>query len=145
MILYDNFKTNARGHLEIGGCDAAELAEKYGTPLYVMDENKIRENCRAYKNAARKYFDEAEIAFASKCLSFKEIYRIVESEGLWTDIVSLGELETAKAAGFNLSNAYFHGNNKTDFSGSAVFGIPCEITGNRAKQRNDTPTYYNPA
>ena len=116
MILYDNFRINSRGNLEIGGCDAAGLAEKYGTPLYVMDENKLRENCRAYKNALIKYFGEnnAEIAFASKCLSFKEIYRIVESEGFYTDIVSPGELFTAKAAGFNLEKAYFHGNNKTD-------------------------------
>ena len=115
-VLYEHFKINSRGRLETGGCDAVELAEKYGTPLYVMDENKIRENCRAYRNAAQKYFggNGAEIAFASKCLSFKEIYRIVASEGLHTDIVSLGELFTAKAAGFDLSKTYFHGNNKTD-------------------------------
>ena len=117
MVLYEHFKINANGHLEIGGCDAAELAAKYGTPLYVLDENKIRENCRAYKTAAQKYFGEngAQIAFASKCLSFKEIYRIMSNEGLHTDIVSLGELFTAKAAGFDLRNTYFHGNNKTDF------------------------------
>lgn len=117
MALYEHFRVNSRGHLEIGGCDAVELAGEYGTPLFVLDEKKIRENCRIYKDAARKYFGEncAEIAFASKCLSFKEIYRIVSSEKLHTDIVSLGELFTAKAAGFDLEKAYFHGNNKTDF------------------------------
>ena len=117
MILYEHFKINSKGHLEIGGCDSVELVEKYGTPLYVLDENKIRENCRAYKNAVKKYFGEngGEIAFASKSLSFKGIYKIIADENLWTDIVSPGELQTAKEAGFPLENAYFHGNNKTDW------------------------------
>jgi len=117
MILYDNFQINAKGHLEIGGCDAVELAEKYGTPLYVMDETRLRKNCRAYKDAIKKYLGEdgGDVAFASKALSFKGIYRIIADENLCTDIVSPGELETAKAAGFPLEKAYFHGNNKTDF------------------------------
>jgi len=117
MVLYDNFQINSKGHLEISGCDAVKLVEKYGTPLYVMDEAKIRQNCRAYKNAVEKYFgkDKGEIAFASKALSFKGIYRIIADENLCTDIVSPGELETAKAAGFPLEKAFFHGNNKTDF------------------------------
>ena len=117
MILYENFKINSKGHLEIGGCDAHDLAETYGTPLYVMDENRLRQNCRAYKNAVKKYFGEdgGDIAFASKALSFLGIYRIIDEERLSTDIVSPGELETVKAAGFPLSKAYFHGNNKTDF------------------------------
>jgi diaminopimelate decarboxylase len=117
MILYEHFKINSKGNLEIGGCDSIELAEKYGTPLYVLDENQIRKNCRAYKNAINKYFGEngGEVAFASKALSFKGIYRIITEEGLFTDIVSSGELETVKAAGFPLEKAYYHGNNKTDF------------------------------
>jgi len=116
MLLYDNFKINSKGRLEIGGCDSVELVEKYGTPLYVLDENQLRKNCRAYKNAVEKYFgkDGGEVAFASKALSFKGIYRIINDEGLSTDIVSSGELETVKAAGFPLEKAYFHGNNKTD-------------------------------
>jgi len=116
MILYDNFQINSKGHLEIGGCDAVELAEKYGTPLYVLDENQIRKNCRAYKNAIKKYFgkNSGEVAFASKALSFKGIYRIISEEGLYTDIVSSGELETVKAAGFPLEKSFYHGNNKTD-------------------------------
>lgn len=116
MILYDNFQVNEAGRLEIGGCDCEKLAEKYGTPLYVIDENKVRQNCRAYKNAADKYFrGGGEIAFASKALSFKGIYKIIREEGLFTDVVSPGELETVKAAGFPLERAYYHGNNKTDF------------------------------
>ena len=117
MILYDNFQINSKGHLTIGGCDAAELAEKYGTPLYVVDENQVRKNCRAYKNAVNKYFGEnnADIAFASKAMSFKGIYRIIADERLWADVVSAGEIETVKAAGFPLEKAYYHGNNKTDY------------------------------
>ena len=116
MVLYEHFKINSKGHLEIGGCDAAELAEKYGTPLYVLDEGQIRNNIRVYKNAVKKYFGEngGDIAFASKALSFKGIYKIIEEEGACTDIVSPGEMATVKAAGFPLSKAYFHGNNKTD-------------------------------
>ena len=117
MVLYDNLQINEKGHLEIGGCDCEKLAEKYGTPLYVMDETQIRRNCRAYKNAVKKYFGEegGDVAFASKALSLVGIYRIMQEEGLWTDIVSPGELETVKAAGFPLEKAYYHGNNKTDF------------------------------
>ena len=117
MILYEHFKTNSKGHLEIGGCDSVELVEKYGTPLYVLDENQIRRNIRAYKNASKNYFGEngGDIAFASKSLSFKGIYRIIADENICTDIVSPGEMATVKAAGFPLEKAYFHGNNKTDF------------------------------
>ena len=116
MILHENFQINEKGRLEIGGCDSVELAKQYGTPLYVMDEDKIRQNCRAYKNAAKKYFKGGgDIAFASKALSFKGIYKIIREEGLCTDVVSPGELETVKAANFPLEKAYYHGNNKTDF------------------------------
>jgi len=127
MILYDHFQVNSKGHLEIGGCDSVELVREYGTPLYVMDENQIRKNCRAYKNAIKKYFGEngGGVAFASKSLSFKGIYKIINDEGLWTDIVSSGELDTAKAVGFPLEKAYFHGNNKTYYD--KAFGIKNNI------------------
>ena len=116
MTPCENFRTNPKGHLEIGGCDCADLAAQYGTPLYVMDEDQIRRNCRAYKNAVNKYFGEngGDIAFASKALSFVGIYRIIAQEGLCTDVVSPGELATIKAAGFPPEKAYYHGNNKTD-------------------------------
>jgi diaminopimelate decarboxylase len=114
MVLYDHFKINSKGNLEIGGCDCAMLAEEYGTPLYVLDENIIRQNIRSYKNAVKKYLGEhgGEIAFASKALSFKGIYTIINEEGICTDVVSPGEIATVKAAGFPLEKAYFHGNNK---------------------------------
>ncbi len=99
--------------LHIGGCNAVELAEKYGTPLYVMDESYIRRMCRTYIRALKRYGD-AKVLFASKALSTKAIYKIVGEEGLGADVVSAGELHTALAGGMPASKIYFHGNNKTD-------------------------------
>lgn len=114
-MLYSNLSVNNKGHLEIAGHDTVELAEKYGTALYVMDEDKLRENCRVYVDSMKKYFGEDSMPlYASKALCFTEIYRIVSSCGMGTDIVSSGELYTAIKAGFPLEKAYFHGNNKTD-------------------------------
>ena len=99
-----------------------DLAKKYGTPLYLMDENRIRENVHAYKSAFKKYFnDDALMLYASKACSFKYIYEIMKDENVGIDLVSSGELYTAKAAGFDLSKAYFHSNNKTDFD--IAYGI----------------------
>lgn len=114
-MLYSNLSVNNKGHLEIAGHDTVELAAKYGTALYVMDEDKLRENCRVYVDSMKKYFGEDSMPlYASKALCFTEIYRIVSSCGMGTDIVSSGELYTAIKAGFPLEKAYFHGNNKTD-------------------------------
>lgn len=115
MILHDNFDINNKDHLTISGLDSVDIVAEYGTPLYILDENKIRENCKMYKNSVEKYFgSKGKVLFASKSLSFKEIYKIMKSESMDIDIVSPGELVTAEAAGFPLEKAYFHGNNKTD-------------------------------
>ncbi len=114
-LLYPNLSVNEKGHLEIAGCDAAELAAEFGTPLYVLDENRVRENCRVYTRGMREHFGGASVPlYASKALSFKGIYRLAEEEGLSVDVVSPGELYTALAAGFPAGRIYFHGNNKTD-------------------------------
>lgn len=105
---------NNAGHLTIGGCDAVELAEQYGTPVYVMDEDYIRENCRIYTGAVEKYYHgNGRILYASKAFSCKHIYRIVNEENMGVDVVSGGELYTALKAGFPAERIYFHGNNKT--------------------------------
>ncbi len=115
MILHRHFDINEKGHLTVGGADSVELAKKYGTPLYVLDENVIREQCRTYISAAKKYFGaDALPLYASKALCFTEIYRIAAEEGMGIDCVSGGELYTAKRAGFPAERIYFHGNNKTD-------------------------------
>ena len=115
-ILHSNVTVGENGHLYFAGTDTVPLAEKYGTPLFLIDDERIRERCREYKIAMKKYFGEDALPlFASKALSFKEIYRIMASEGMGTDIVSSGELFTAVSAGFPMERAFFHGNNKTDF------------------------------
>lgn len=121
-MLHKNLGINEKDHLTIAGCDTVSLAEKYGTPLMVMDEERIRRNCRIYKDAMKKYFGEGSYPlFASKAFSCKYIYRIAREEKIGIDIVSPGELYTALAAGFDVSNSFFHGNNKTDED--IVYGI----------------------
>lgn len=113
-MLTNRFGVNERGHLTLGGADTVELAERFGTPLYVFDENDIRNNCKEFKNAFHKHYEgSAKVYFASKAFSCKEMYRLVDSEGLCADVVSGGELYTALAAGFPAEKIGFHGNNKT--------------------------------
>lgn len=101
--------------LYFGGKSTKELASKYKTPLYVMDENKIRSNCKTYVNALNTYFGNgAKALFASKACSFKKIYEIVASENMGADVVSAGELYTAIKTGVNPQDLYFHSNSKTD-------------------------------
>ncbi|MDO5123463.1 MAG: diaminopimelate decarboxylase [Eubacteriales bacterium] len=105
---------NNEGQLIIGGCSAKELAEAYGTPLYVMNETVIRNNMRAYKEAFDKYYGgNGRAYFASKAFCTLEMCRIAKSEGLGLDVVSGGELYTAMKAGFPAEIINFHGNNKT--------------------------------
>ena len=111
----DNITINEDGHIALAGVDTVLLAEKYKTPLYLMDEDRIRRNCRIYKAAFEKNFREgSRPLFASKACSFAGIYEIMQEEGLGIDLVSCGEMFTAFKAGFDLRAAYFHGNNKTD-------------------------------
>lgn len=114
MFVCESLKVNPNGNLEIGGCDCVALAQKYGTPLYVMDEEMIRKNCRTYKNSIEKHYDgNGLVLYASKAFSCKAIYRIAKEEGLGIDVVSGGELYTALSVGFPVEKIYFHGNNKT--------------------------------
>ena len=115
-FICDNINVTENGqHLTFAGQDVTELAKKYGTPLYLLDENKIREKCRIYQNAFKKYFPEGSVPlYASKANSFSYMYKIMTDEGMATDVVSGGEIFTAINAGYDLKNAFFHSNNKTD-------------------------------
>lgn len=114
-FVMDSCSVNEKGHLTLQGLDTVELAEKYGTPLMLMDENKIRSTCRIYKKAITENFGEGSLPlFASKALSFKGIYKIIAEEGLGSDAVSSGELYTMHASGFDMAKVVFHGNNKTE-------------------------------
>ena len=125
-MLHDNLSINKEGHLCFAGLDTVALAKKYGTPLFLIDEDRIRHNARTYINAMRKYFGgDSGPLLASKALCFSEIYRIAASEGMRTDIVSPGELYIANKAGFPMERAFFHGNNKTDED--IAYAIECKI------------------
>lgn len=115
-MLYPNLSVNPDGHLTIGGHDTTALADQYGTPLMVLDEAVIRGRCRQYREAlaAAPFPAGSRPLYASKALCFRQIYPIIQSEGLGADVASCGELHTAFAAGFPMEQVYFHGNNKTD-------------------------------
>ena len=114
-MLYDNLSVNEQGHLTIGGLDTVDLADRFGAPLYVLDEDQVRANCRTYVQALGQYMPEGSYPlFAGKALCFKGLYPILDSEGMGADVVSPGEIYTALAGGFPPEKLYFHGNNKTD-------------------------------
>lgn len=115
MFVSENLGINENGNLTIGNVDTVKLAKHYGTPLYVMDEQAVRKACQRFKNSIDKYYDGNGLAcYASKAFSCMEMCRIVNSENLGLDVVSIGELYTAIKAGFDTSKIGFHGNNKTD-------------------------------
>ncbi|MGG4032542.1 diaminopimelate decarboxylase [Paenibacillus cisolokensis] len=113
MYLHGTSKINAKGHLEIGGCDTTELAKEFGTPLYVVDEALVRQRAREYVEAFRASGLNFQVAYASKAFSVMAMCAIAEQEGLSLDVVSDGELYTALQAGFPAGRIHFHGNNKT--------------------------------
>lgn len=125
-FISDCLGENAQGHLTIGGADVPALAREYGTPLYVMDEDAIRRACRAYtETMSRSYPGKFLIAYASKAFCASCIYKIVEEEGMGADVVSGGELYTARHAGFPMDRVFFHGNNKTP--AELKFALECGV------------------
>ncbi|MFC4404303.1 diaminopimelate decarboxylase [Gracilibacillus xinjiangensis] len=103
---------NEQGHLTIGGLDSVMLAEKYGTPLFVYDVEKIRNNARAFVRTFAKHNVKAQVAYASKAFSSIAMVQVAKQEELSLDVVSEGELYTALKAGFPVDKIHFHGNNK---------------------------------
>lgn len=114
MYQREGLTIQENGHLTIGGCDAVKLAEQYQTPLYVMDEQTVRNSCRLYRESVERFYEgRGLVLFASKAFAVKEMYRIAMEEGLGADVVSGGELYTALSVNFPGDKIYFHGNNKT--------------------------------
>lgn len=105
-------KINDAGNLEIGGCDLVKLAEKYGTPLYVLDEATIRKICRDYKDAFKGY-PKVNMMYASKALCSSATSALIASESFGFDVVSSGEIFTVYKSGANMSKVLFNGNNKS--------------------------------
>lgn len=132
-MICENIGINELGHLTFAGRDTVELAKKYGTALYLLDEDRIRKICRTYVNAMKDCFGgDSHPLYASKALSFAGIYKIVNEENMGIDVVSAGEIHTAKKAGFPLEKAYFHGNAKSDFEIEYAIdsGVGCFVADN---------------
>ena len=113
MYFHGTAKVNGQGHLEIGGCDVADLAQQFGTPLYIVDEALVRQRAREYVESFRASGLKFQVAYASKAFSVMAMCAIAEQEDLSLDVVSDGELYTALKAGFPAERIHFHGNNKT--------------------------------
>ena len=97
----------------IGGVPISQLAQQYGTPLYVYDEQYLRDMLGTYQREFRSAEFETGVLYASKAFSCKAIIRLIEEYGFCLDVVSDGELVTAMQAGYDCKNIFFHGNNKT--------------------------------
>lgn len=106
-------EVNKQGHLIIGGCDVVDLANEFGTPLYLFDEATLRQKCREFKEEFGKYYPDTLVIYASKAFLNRALALIFKEEGLGLDIVSGGELSIAHSVDFPLDKVYFHGNNKT--------------------------------
>ena len=114
MKLFGTMEINEDDVLEVGGCSTTDLVEAFGTPLYIVDERLIRENCQRFRNGFQKAGMETEVIYASKAFLNMAMCTVVHQEDLSLDVVSGGELYTAMKAGFPMEKIYFHGNNKTD-------------------------------
>lgn len=112
-MLLGTQKISRHGHLEIGGCDTVELAKEFGTPLYVMDEAAIRDNCRRYRAAFDARYPHNVFCYAGKAFLTLAMCRLIEEEGFHLDVAALGELHLALKAGFPARRINLHGNNKT--------------------------------
>lgn len=132
MYLHGTSKINSKGHLEVGGIDLVDLADKYGTPLYIYDEALIRQQIRDFREAFEASGLSYQVAYASKAFSSMAIYKLVESEGMSLDVVSAGELHTAVMADFPRDRIHFHGNNKSraELGYGLDQGIGCFVVDN---------------
>jgi diaminopimelate decarboxylase len=104
---------NERGHLEVGGCDVVELAERFGTPAYVYAEDDMRARARSYLEAFAARTDDFEVIYGSKALPITAVYKLMAEEGLSVDVASGGELHLALRAGVDPQRIFMHGNNKS--------------------------------
>ncbi len=125
-MICENLSRNQDGVLTFAGQPLDALAKTYGTPLYLYDSNRIRENCRIYRNAMQQGFgDRFRVLYASKAASFSHLYALLKEESMGIDVVSSGEIYAAKRVGFPMEQAYFHSNNKTD--ADILYAMECGV------------------
>jgi diaminopimelate decarboxylase len=132
VYLHGTSRINEKGRLEIGGCDTVELAERFGTPLFVYDEALIRQTCREFHEAFRRSGFSYQVAYASKAFCTTAMCRLAAEEGMSLDVVSAGELYTALKADFPVDRIHFHGNNKTpdEIRFALQAGVGCFVVDN---------------
>ncbi len=131
--LCDNIGRTDEGTLTFAGQSVQALADRYGTPLYLYDEARIRDRCRTYLHAVKEAFGSGgRVLYASKAASFRRLYEIMHEEGMGIDVVSCGEICTAVRADFPMEHAYFHSNNKTDedIRYAMEHGVGCFVVDN---------------
>jgi diaminopimelate decarboxylase len=104
---------NGKDHLVIGGCDSVQLAEEFGTPLYVFDEDDLRHQCTAFKQEFHRHYPETTVCYSAKAFTARAMLQLVRDEGLDLDVVSGGELELARIASFPMDRIHFPCNNKS--------------------------------
>jgi diaminopimelate decarboxylase len=107
-------RLDERGRLQIGGCDAIELAREFGTPVYAVADEDLRARARTYVDAFRTRHADFAVAFGAKANPCTAVLEVFAEEGLWCDVASAGELALALAAGFSPERLVVHGNARTD-------------------------------
>lgn len=112
-VFPDTAEVDSQGQLVLGGCRAADLAEEYGTPVYVLDEVTIRARCRSFIDEFRKLYPATNVSYACKAYINPALAKVLQEEGMGFDVVSGGELATTIVAQVPMNEVYFHGNNKT--------------------------------
>ena len=112
-VFPDTTQINSQGQIEIGGCNLMDLADEYGTSLYVLDEATLRNRCRSFVREFQQRYSNSQVVYASKAYINPALAKLFQEEGLGLDVVSGGELAIAQSVDFPLEHVYFHGNNKT--------------------------------
>jgi diaminopimelate decarboxylase len=101
------------GRLQLGGCDAIELAREFGTPAYIVVEDDLRARAQTFVEAFRARTKDFDVLFASKAFPCTAVYRVLAQEGIACDVASGGELALALRGGFDSARIYMHGNAKS--------------------------------
>ncbi len=112
-MLKGHFSISEQGHLVIGGIDSVELADRFGTPLYVMDEARIRQNYRQFYDAFSRCWPDVLVCYAYKANSNLAICKILHDAGAGAEISSGCELQIARSVGVPGRRIVFNGNNKS--------------------------------
>lgn len=134
------------GNLMIGTFTAKQLAERFGTPLYVIDEKHVRNQARLFKNSFTHPTLKSEVIYASKAFLTLAMCKLIQDEGLSLDVVSGGELYTASIAGFDMKRVYFHGNNKSadELKMAIDLGVGTIVLDNESELNLLLSLLYNP-